>query len=206
MRKSSILIKPRSILLVLLLFTVLCVFTQCKKAIEDLINPTGTVKFINPTFTTIDITFNGESKSILPGGSVSYTSTAGTYASGNASTSGKTSIGSQVGLMMTWSLSETFPSGGDTLDYTLNVGSNYFYLKIQNVSTKSIQKVYSNYGLVGQTVENISIPNNGITYDIGYYQAFSNSNVRAESGTTIWNWNPLNLVFTNNQSKTLIAN
>ncbi len=205
MKKSSIFKKVSKGLHLILLVTVLGTFTQCKKAIEDLVNPTSTIKFINSTYTTIDITFNSETKSIIPGGSVSFTSNVGSYATGNASTSGKTSIGTQVGLLMTWSLSETFPGRGVTNEVTLDVTPTYFFLKIQNTSTKSIQKVYVNYGLTSQTIDNISIPNDGGTYFIGYYRAYSNSNVRAESGTTIWNWSPLNLSFTTNQSKTVLA-
>lgn len=205
MRKSSIFKKIRKGIQCILLFTLLCTFTQCKKAISDLINPTSTIKFINSTYTTIDITFNSETRSILPGGTASFTSNVGSYATGNASTSGKTSIGTQVGLLMTWSLSETFPGSGVTNEVTLDVTSTYFFLKIQNTSTKSIQKVYVNYGLTNQTIDNISIPNDGVTYFIGYYRAYSNSNVRAENGTTIWNWNPISLSFTTNQSKILNA-
>jgi hypothetical protein len=79
-------------------------------------------------------------------------------------------------------------------------------LKVINTSTKPILKLYVNYGLVAQTLDNITIPNDGLTYTLGYYQAYSNSNVRAENGTTFWNWNPLNLPFTNNQVKILTAN
>ena len=192
--------------LIMLLITALSTLTQCKKAIEDLVNPKGTIKFINPTFTTIDITFNGETTVILPGGSASFTGTAGVSATGNASTSGKNSIGNRLGLLMTWGIIEVFPSGGGTLDYTLNVGSDYFYLKIKNISTKTIDKVYSNYGTAAQTIDYLSLPNNGTTYDIGYYQAFINSNVRLESTTTFWYWNTLGLSFSNNQQITLTAN
>lgn len=189
-----------------LLLSFVVFFSQCKKDIAALLNPTSTITFINPTFTTVDITFNGETKTIAPGTSVKFTGTADASASGSASTSGKTTTGSQVGLMMTWTISEYFPASNGNLDYTLNVGSNYFFLKVINQSpTLSIQKIYSNYGLVAQTVDNISIPNNGTTYYIGYYPAYTNSNVRAENGANYWYWNPLNLPFTNNQSKTLTA-
>lgn len=206
MKISHIHSRSRSAIIVVLLFTVLGVFTQCKKSIEDLINPDGTINFINPSFTTMSITFDGISYSIPPGGTASYKGKADRYATGNASTSGLTSSGSQIGLLMTWSLAYYFPAGGGTDDITLNVANDYFYLKIQNLSTKTITKVYSNYGLAGQTVDNLSIPNNGITYDLGYYRAYTNTNVRAESGTTFWYWNPVILPWSNNQTKTLIAN
>lgn len=190
----------------LVLFSVMLLFTQCKKSIEDLVNPKGTLTVINPTFTTIDITVNGDYRSIAPGTSVKFSGTAYALATGTASTAGKTTSGNVVGSVMNWNINEYFPGDGGNLDLTLNVGSDYFFLKVQNVSTLSIQKVYVNYGLVGQTLDNISIPNNGITYSLGYYHAYSNSNVRAESSSSYWYWNPLNLPFGNNQVKTLLAN
>ena len=179
--------------------------TQCKKEVEALLNPKSTLTVVNPTFTTMDISVNGEIKTIAAGGSAVFSGTPGVDAIGSASTSGKTTTGAQVGSLMTWNILEEFPASGDNLNLTLNVGADYFFLKLINQSLVSIQKVYVNYGLVSQTVDNISIPNTGGTYNLGYYRAYSNSNVRAESGSSYWYWNPLGLPYTNNQSKTLTA-
>jgi hypothetical protein len=167
---------------------------------------TSTITFINPAFTPIDITFNGQAKTAPVGGSAIFTGTANTAGTGTASTSGKTSSGTQVGLLLTWnSFTLTFPSAGTNLNSPLNVGGEYFFLKMSNTSGLTIQKVYVNYNTVSQTLDNISIPNNGITYNIGYYKAFSNSNVRAESGSSDWTWNTLNLTSTKNQTRTVQA-
>lgn len=209
MKKTLLTRKIKRMFFIVLLIAGSGLFTQCKKDLENLIVPktTSTVTVYNPTYTTIDIVFNGESRSIAPGGSSVFTDDEGTYATGSASTSGKTTSGAQVGLLMTWnSIGITFPTAGTNYDYTLNISGTYFFLKMQNLSTKTISKVYVNYGLVSQTVDNISIPNNGTTYSLGYYLAYTNSNVRAESGATYWYWNPLSLSFTNNQSTTLVAN
>jgi hypothetical protein len=188
-----------------LLLSFIVFFSQCKKDLESLLNPNSTVTFINPTYTTISINFNGESKTIPAGGSAIFTGTANTSSYGSAQTSGQTTSGTQVGALMTWTISQAFPSGNGNIDYTLNIGSDYFFLKVINQSSVTIQKIYVNYGLVTQTLDNISIPNNGTTYNIGYYKAYTNSNVRAESGATYWYWNPLSLPFNNNQSKVLTA-
>ena len=188
-----------------LLLSCLVFFTHCKKDIEALLSQTSTITFINPTYTTISISFNGETKTIAPGGSVVFTGDADAYATGTASTSGQTSSGSQVGLMMTWSLVKYFPTGGDNINSTLNVGSDYFFLKMANQSTINIQKVYVNYGTSEQTVDNLLIPNNGVTYSIGYYKAYTNSSVRAENGATYWSWTSLGLPWSNNQAKTVTA-
>lgn len=209
MKKVTLIRKIKRMLFGALLIAGSGLFTQCKKDLEDLIivDTTSTITVHNPTYTTIDLYFNGETRTIAAGGSTVFTDDEGVYATGNASTSGKTTSGTQVGLLITWNnMGAYFPSAGSNYDYTLNIDGSYFFLKMQNISTKTISKVYVNYGLLSQTVDNISIPNNGTTYNLGYYQAFTNSNTRAESGATYWYWNPLNLSFTNNQSKTLVAN
>lgn len=198
--------KLRTFLTAAALCSVILFTTNCKKAIEDIVNPKGKITYSNPTSTTITLVANGQTKTIPPGGSAEFTGTPSEVVSGTASTSGLTASGSVIGVVMSWNIYDYFPSGGGSTDIALNVGSEYFYLKMINTSTKVIQKLYVNYGTVGQTLNNITIPNDGLTYTLGYFNAYSNSNVRAESGTTYWFWNPLNLPFSNNQIKTLTAN
>lgn len=196
----------KKILTAILLLCILGSLTQCKKAIEEIVDPKGKIIYSNPTSTTISLTINGENRTILPGGSTEFTGKSSETATGSATTSGKTASGNVIGSVMNWAINDYFPSGGGSIDYALNVGSEYFYLKMINTSTKPILKLYVNYGLIAQTLDNITIPNDGLTYSLGYYHAYSNSNVRAENGTTFWYWNPLNLPFTNNQVKVLTAN
>jgi hypothetical protein len=168
-------------------------------------NGQSTITFINPAFTPIDITFNGENKTAPIGGKAVFSGPQNTIKTGNASTSGKTSQGTQVGLFLSWDFSISFPVSGSNIDYTLDVSSDYFFLKMINNSSFSITQVYVNYGLQSQTFDNITIQNNGSTYSLGYYKAFTNSNVRAEDGQHIWSWNQLNLHFTKNQAITVQA-
>jgi hypothetical protein len=168
---------------------------------------TGTAKvtYHNTTFTDVAVNFNGQQTIITPGMSATFSGTAKTTFSASASTSGKNSSGGQVGLLMQWDLNGTFPaSGTQTID--LNVSGSYFFVKLVNNSGKIISKFYSNYGLQAQTTENLNIPADGLTYSLGYYQAFSNSNIRAESGATYWQWTAFGFAGTVNQVVTLTAN
>ena len=161
----------------------------------------STITYINASFTSINITVNSVTKTIAAGGNVQYTGTPNTVATGSATTSS----GTMVGNTYTWTLNNTFPASGN-LNNTLSVGGDMFFLKIKNTSSKSINKVYVNYGLVNQTLDNVVIANDSQVYGLGYYKAFSNSNVRGENSATAWSWNTLSLPFTPNQSITVTAN
>jgi hypothetical protein len=167
---------------------------------------TSTITFTNPAYTPIDITFNGHTKTAPVGGNAVFSGSANSSGTGTASTSGKTTSGTQVGLLLTWNnFTMTFPAAGTNLNSPLNVGSEFFFLKMKNSSSYSLQKVYVNYGLQAQSVDNITIPNDGAVYNLGYYKAYTNSNVRAESDNFSWSFNSLNLAFMKNQSTILIA-
>ncbi|MEX8547661.1 MAG: hypothetical protein V5804_08675 [Mucilaginibacter sp.] len=166
---------------------------------------TSTITYTNASFTSVNITVNGLAKTIAVGSSAQYTGTPNAAATGTATTSGKTSSGTVVGNTISWTLSNTFPASGNA-NSTLNVGGDFFFLKVKNTSSKTINKLYVNYGLVSQTLDNVVIANDGLVYNLGYYKAYTNSNVRGENGTTSWSWNTLSLPFTTNQSFTVQAN
>ncbi len=139
----------------------------------------SSITFQNNSFTSIEITFNGITQTIPPGGTAVFYGTPGTLATGTAETSGNTSSGTQVGSKLIWNLSTQFPSSGNATT-NLNVGSDWFFIKIKNNGTKPLENFYVNYGLQSQTLDNITIPNNNQGYNIGYYKAWSNSNVRTD--------------------------
>lgn len=91
MKKATLTRKIKRILFITALIAGSGLFTQCKKDLEDLIivDSTSTITIHNSTYTTIDIVFNGESRSIAPGGSSVFDNDDRTYATGSASTSGK---------------------------------------------------------------------------------------------------------------------
>lgn len=167
---------------------------------------TSTITFKNQTFTPITISFNGQTKTAAAGMNAIFSGNPNSTATGSASTSGKTTSGTQVGLLMNWPLSIPFPAAGTNYNYSLGLGPDYFFLKLKNQSNRNILKLYVNYGITAQTLDNVSIPNNGSLYNLGYYRAYLHSNVRAENGIYFWYWNALNLPLTNNQSVTVVAN
>jgi hypothetical protein len=161
------------------------------------------VTFNNKVFTDITITLNGVTKTISPQGSVTYYGITGSSASYTASTSGKTSTGTQIGLLITWNNSITL--SGSNVSRDLIISNDKFFLYMKNNGTKNLNKIYVNYGLNSQTLDNVVIPNDNVKYRLGYYYAWTNSNVRAykEGTSTYLQWNQgthFNFPWTNNQS------
>ncbi len=146
------------------------------------------ITFYNPVFTTISVTCNGLQQSIPSGGNVTYYSVPGSSVNYYAYTYGATTSGTQVGLKLEWNGPITL-SGGN-LPFYLNVPSTYFFLSITNNSAYNWIGLYVNYGLVSQSYDAVGILNNGVKNTLGYYYAYSNSNVRVYSsdGTRLWNW------------------
>ncbi len=165
------------------------------------------ITYTNDTYTPINFTVNGNTVVIPVGGSVTYSGDYGTNFVGTASTSGTTSSGAQVGLLITWNLSDPFPTSG-TSTIGLDVSSNYFFLKIINDNLNYyIGQVYVNYGLASQSLDYVTIPNTSLTYYIGYYDAWSNSNLYLLTSGGSYYWGPysISLPFTTNQSYTFTA-
>jgi PKD repeat protein len=166
--------------------------------------PCGTnIKFNNPVFTSISVTLNSVTKTIAPGSSVTFSSVPGSSVYYSANTKGVTSTGTQVGLQMTWNGTLTLTGG--TTSYDLNVPSSYFFIYITNNGTHTLEKLYVNYNLTSQTYDAIVIANNKVKCALGYYKAWTNSNVRMYwqgSTTTYVYWNQgthFTLPWTNNQ-------
>lgn len=164
----------------------------------------ATVQYRNASFTPISIIVNNESKTIPAGSAVTFSGAPNAAISGSATTSGKTNSGTQVGLKVDWNLTGNFPATGSR-SVELNIDASLFFLRVINNSGRPIAKLLTNYGLASQIAENLSIGADGLTYNLGYYKAFTNSNVRAESGNYYWQWSNLSLPFTINQSVTLTA-
>ncbi len=158
------------------------------------------IVYYNNTYTPMYITINGSSATIPVGGSVEYDGLPGNHADGTAYTSGQTNSGSQIGVQISWDLVDNFPSIGP-LEVDINVSSDYFFLRIINYSPYNISQEYVNSGLASQTLDNIFIPNDRNYYDMGYYKAWTNSNVYlyTASGSIKWLSDPIPLDFTVNQ-------
>ncbi len=125
------------------------------------------ITFDNNSFTTIYMSLNGTSATIPAGGSVVYSGTSGSSAVWSANTSGT------YGETVNWGASDLFPTSSNQLTLSLDVSTDYFFLEVINLHSSYANKLYTNFGFPSQLVENVSIPNDGYIYDIGYYSVYS---------------------------------
>lgn len=167
----------------------------------------------NPVFTTIDVTIPiyGVDESIEPQESLDLNFSANPgVITVFAETSGETSTGEQVGLLLEWEFDHD-ATGQSSQTYTLNVPADYFFIYVENDSSYDLNPFYVNYGLISETMDDIVIPNDGNNYKIGYYEAGLNTEVRAyfeELPSWYFYWEQgthFTLPFTNNQYAELYA-
>lgn len=145
--------------------------TNCQTAVNT------SIVYQNNTFTPVNIVYNGVSQVIPVGGSITYTGAPNSNLTATATTSGTTTTGTQIGTLISWNLSNTFPATGTSTLY-LDVSSSFFFLKIRNTNLNySTNTVYVNYGLTAQTTDYLAIPNNGVVYNTGYYNAYTNTEI-----------------------------
>jgi len=168
--------------------------------------------FNNPLFTDIEVTVDGHSTLTAESGFSAvfvFDSNPGsiTY---HAETSGQTTSGTQVGLLIEWDYTHDV-SEESSLTLNLSISSDYVFFYVQNTSDHILTPFYVNYGTTYQTMDNILLPNNGLTYRTGYYQAFIGMEVRSywqDMPSWYFYWiqgTHFSLPFTNNQSVTLLA-
>jgi hypothetical protein len=138
----------------------------------------SSIQYDNNTFTPVYIDVNGSTSTIPAGGSVIYTGLTGSSVRVQASTYGS------YGLTFNWDYNDIFPSGGNLLTEPFDVGRNFFFLAINSIVRSQIIGISVNSGLT----DNVSIPGDGNTYEIGYYDNPTNAQVR--------------LIFSNNSATT----
>ena len=162
---------------------------------------TTTVTYNNNTYTTVTLIFNNSSTiTIAPGTSASFTGSYGDNAVATASTSGP------GGDVISWSFTDLFPASGAVVE-NLDVSSSFFFLEVANNSSYTIGEEDVNKTLTSQLDDYVSVPTGGNTYGIGYYPAYSNSNVYLYSvgGSKSWSYTSLNLPFSMDQSCVVTA-
>jgi PKD repeat protein len=135
------------------------------------------VTFNNPVFTDIYITFNNSTQIISPGSSVTFYAVPNGYESLWAYTMGTTTSGTQIGVKIEWEHTVELLGGSST--FILIITSNHFFMYMKNYGTHDLTPLYVNYGLSSETVDNILIPNDNVLYRIGYYETWTNTEVRA---------------------------
>jgi len=166
------------------------------------------IRYKNNTFTPITISVNGDGQTIPVGGSVVFPGIMGTSATGTAQTAGSANSlgisdpGGIIGLTISWALDHTFPTT-DTMTVPLDIGSTYFFLKMSNNGSTDIINYYVNYQFsYGQVYQDITVPHDGVTHNMGYYLAYSSSNVQMQTSDSKVVWKAVTLPFTANQSFT----
>ena len=161
--------------LVLIVLSVLLIFNfSCTK--EFIAAKKSKVVVVrSKAFSDIDYTDNTTSYTIRGDLSLIITEPETNY-SYNAETYGTASNGSQVGEKISWSRDFTLES--DTTTEKLETTTDYFYLFVNNTSSKDYGPFTVNFGNSDQITENLLIPNNGMTYRVAYYKTHSNTKVR----------------------------
>ncbi len=163
------------------------------------------VTFVNTVYTAMSVTVLSVTRTIQPDDSSTFTiSTNPRSLVFTASTSGKTTGGTVIGLVLAWG-GQSSPidvSSYTSVRLSLQAPSTYFFMYMTNTGKTTLGPIYVNYGLSDQTKDNISVPGDGSMYSIGYYKAHTNTVVRAywSSPTTSYTyWNP-SFSFTVNQA------
>jgi hypothetical protein len=143
-------------------------------------NNNYTLTLNNYVFTNITVTVSGQNTQIItPGSSKTFQITGDPEnVSYTAYTSGLNSQGVQVGLKLTWSNNIDLTTSQSN-SINLMASSNFFFLKMENSGPYDLSPVYVNFGTQSQTVDNIVIPNDQSTYSVGYYYAYSNTEIYA---------------------------
>ena len=146
------------------------------------------VQFNNPLFTNMDVTVGEITKTMSPGNSVQFAKIDNTSIPYTAETSGKTSNGTQIGLLISWNGTTDLTIGSS---WNLVLTDDYIFFYITNTSNYYLTPFYVNYGTSNETTDNITIPNVNVKYKTGYYKAFYGMEVRAYqqySSTTYATW------------------
>jgi PKD repeat protein len=136
-------------------------------------------KFNNPTWTDIEIDVNYETKTIPVDGYVLYGQINNTLMSYEATTSGQTSTGDQIGLEIYWDTTEEPVNLSEYSSWSLVVPKEFVFFNVTNTGPDDLYPFYVNYGTTDQSVDYIIIDNDGATKKTGYYYANDNMEVRA---------------------------
>lgn len=186
----------KNLLLAIFGLLTLTFITSCHKD-----TPQSDITIQNDTYTVLTVTLNGKTYTVPVGSSQTFTANAGTAITGGVTTSGS------YGETIPWDLSSySFPPSG-TAVIPIDVPSGYFYLIVKNESAWTATQLIVNYGFTDQTSEAIAIPNDGNSYGIGYYDAYTNSTVQINlANSTSQTWPNLYLPFTTNQDFQALVN
>jgi PKD repeat protein len=139
---------------------------------------TTDVTFTNKVFTPITITMNGITYTFDTDESVTFYNLEGTSMLYYAYTNGALTDGTRIGDLIEWQNDPVDLTGG-SLAFNLTITSSKFFIYITNNSNTYLHNMYVNsgYGTQYEKFVDIEVPNTGIPYETGYFDAYSNSNV-----------------------------
>lgn len=144
----------------------------------------------NTVYTPITVTVGGLTRTIASGSSLTFTYN-GNPGSVNLSayTYDTDASGNQIGYKLTWNNTYNV-SGLVSKTISLYASSSVIYLKLCNTSSYAIGNLYINYdlGSSGYSYLPYSFPNNGTTYHLGYYAAYSNMQLKFSNSANTKSW------------------
>ena len=168
--KKNTKMKKATLVLIMAAGLFTTIFSSCHKSSP----PQSTITYVNDSYTPMTVTINGASETIPAGSSGTFSGNVGSEANGSYSTAGT------YGLTVSQGIADNFPQdAGDNTTESIDIPAEYFYLKAVNTYTAPTVSLIVNLGLTSQTSENMTIPNDGNTYGIGYYYGFSNTEFKA---------------------------
>ena len=167
-------------------------------------------KFQNMLYTDIRVEVEGYGSAVIEPGEIATFSIERDDQSYHyeAETYGRSASGDQIGLVVEWSRTRNI-SGNSYTTYLIT-DEDLFFLKMRNTGNHSLHPLYVNFGLTDQTMDDITIPGNGVLYNTGYYKAYTNTRVQANwldlpSDYTYWEQGyHFNFPWTENQAVTLL--
>ena len=161
------------------------------------------IQYHNDASTPIVITVNGYTQTIPVGGNVTFAGNYSDSALGTATTVGTGATGGTLGETVTWTIANAFAVSTQIIP--LDVSAAYFYLKVVDSGSASLIRLMANPAIATETA-NVTLPNNGSAYGIGYFYAYSNSSVSAVySDGHSYSDTTLGLPMTTNQSFTFVS-
>lgn len=134
-------------------------------------------EFNNPTWTDMEMTVGDITKSIPVDGYELFARINNTSMSYYAETYGSTYTGTQIGLLIYW---ENTVDLSEYSAWNLNVSSDFVFINITNYGTDDLYPLYVNYGTNQESVDYITIANDGYKKSTGYFDAYDYMEIRAK--------------------------
>ena len=148
-------------------------------------------QFNNPTWTDIDIIVNYTTKTIPVDGSVLFGQIDNSFMNYYAETLGETSTGGQIGLLIYWDTNNDPIDLTEYSSWNLIIDSYFVFINMKNDGLNDLSPIYVNWGDPDyETVDYITIANDGLWKATGYYDAWDDMEIRAFFANDQYTWVP----------------